>query len=834
MASFSNFKSTIVAAANEEAGISTGVTVYATRSSLPISGNSQGDQAYVTGNNRLYIWNGSGWYNVALLNVAPSIASVQDSDGGTTPFSLATDGTATTITITATDSDGDPVTYEYSADSDFSGLATISQDSSVFTITPFSSDSATTESGTITFTATDGINTGTSGVQTFTLNFLSALWNEVALSVGTSSTDGLANSTFIDRSTNAHTVTATGTPTQTAFHPYLNYWSVVFDGDVDKLTAAASSSFAFGTGDFTMECFVYTSDSSAPSSYAGIMSVYNGGGATGPIIEIYNGNWAMYNGSGHSVFTSVVLNTWHHVAITRESGTQKMWLNGALLGSVSNINDFTANNPCYIGGLDGNNTYPYTGYISNARVVKGTALYTSAFTPPTAPLTDISGTSLLACTANRFIDTSSNDHTITASGNPVISALNPFGQESEYAAGENKGSTYFDGTNDGLSIANDSSTQVADNDFTFECWMYPTSDSDVRVIFGQGSSGVYAPFGIWQSGTGIILGASSNGSSWDVYSPSTPAGTLNINAWNHVAFIRDGNSFGLFLNGARIHNFTSSATLMTPTQPTTLGVRPSSDQDYVGYISDFRLAVNTADYDPTSTSITAPTSPVGNTNASLYLPMDNAGIFDKAGNYTIIPVGDASTSTTQTKFADTSMYFDGNDYISIPYTIAFGTVDFTIEMWVNITSTTDSYGRLIENGAYNTNDTWRINYNNTASSLLFQIGNTGTRPQIATSTALTLGSWYHIAVCREGNTIRMFVNGTQEGGDLSYSGSLVAPTQTGYLYLGTGLTSSSSATLVNFYNGYLENVQILPGVAKYTTNFTPPTQEQGRTYQASS
>ena len=149
-----------------------GVTVYASRASLPTSGNTSGDQAYVTENNRLYIWNESGWYNVALINRAPTITSVLDSDGEVTPFSLATDGTATTITIIANDSDGDPVTYTASADSDFSGLATLSQADNVFTITPLSEDSATTESGTITFTATDGINIASSGIQTFTLSFV--------------------------------------------------------------------------------------------------------------------------------------------------------------------------------------------------------------------------------------------------------------------------------------------------------------------------------------------------------------------------------------------------------------------------------------------------------------------------------------------------------------------------------------------------------------------------------------------------------------------------------------------------------------------------------------
>src|SRR6056300_142572 len=148
-----------------------GITVYASAASLPVSGNTAGDQAFVTETGRLYIFSGVGWYNVALINNTPIIQSVLDSNSGTTPFTLATDGTATTITITATDSDGETITYNATADSDFGGLATISQASNVFTITPFSQDSATTSSGTITFTATDGVNVASSGIQTFTLAF---------------------------------------------------------------------------------------------------------------------------------------------------------------------------------------------------------------------------------------------------------------------------------------------------------------------------------------------------------------------------------------------------------------------------------------------------------------------------------------------------------------------------------------------------------------------------------------------------------------------------------------------------------------------------------------
>jgi len=149
-----------------------GVTVFDSTEDLTYSGNDNGDQAYVKSNNRLYIWDSVGWYNVALINNAPSITSVTDSGGGTTPFTLATDGTATVITIVASDSDGDQLTYSVIKGTGFDSIATLSQDSSVFTITPFSQDSVgDATSGTLTFKATDGINIVSSALQTFTLSF---------------------------------------------------------------------------------------------------------------------------------------------------------------------------------------------------------------------------------------------------------------------------------------------------------------------------------------------------------------------------------------------------------------------------------------------------------------------------------------------------------------------------------------------------------------------------------------------------------------------------------------------------------------------------------------
>ena len=147
-----------------------GMSVFSTLDSLPVTSLTTGQQAYVTETSRIYISNGNGWYNVAVVNATPSLTL---SSSGTIAL---TAGAATTITMTATDSDNDNANLVLSLESggDLFKFATVSQDSSVVTITPRTADSATAlgsdGSATLTFKASDGVNQAT--VQnTFTLSF---------------------------------------------------------------------------------------------------------------------------------------------------------------------------------------------------------------------------------------------------------------------------------------------------------------------------------------------------------------------------------------------------------------------------------------------------------------------------------------------------------------------------------------------------------------------------------------------------------------------------------------------------------------------------------------
>lgn len=831
-----------------------GVTIYASAASLPTSGNTAGDQAFATDTNRLYIYSGVGWYNVALINNTPIIQSVLDSDSGTTPFSLAIDGTPTTITITAVDSDGETITYASSADSDFSGLATLSQSSNVFTITPLSQDSATTSSGTITFTATDGINTATSGVQTFTLNFLSALWDETVLSVGTSSTNSLANSTFIDRSSNGVTIGITNTPVQTAFHPYLDEWSVEFSQGYQRFLQNTSIP-GMGTSDFTIEAWIWhngdlsenqTIFANAGTTSAAVSSISFQLTATNGYLQL--GRYFKGNSTGT---TAVPARQWVHVAVERSGSNVYLYVNGVQQTKTIGADESYG----FTGGFrigehwdtSTNSGQPFGGFISNLRVVKGSLVYNGSFTPPTEKLTAVTNTVLLTCQDNRFKDNSTNDYALTINDtngegshdNPKISAFNSFGQGSEYATGANKGSVYLDGT----ACVESGSTINPSSGCCIEGWMYLTTVSSYGFIFSteQGNVGFYPRWYVGHDNSGNWR--VSPGDATDNNLTSYP---VTKNQWNHWALTNDGSTSRLFVNGKLI--YTKS---VTPTSET-LNINISKYGDthsygFYGYISDFRAAttIPTA-YQTSSTTLdtqvfTPPTSPGGASGAGYYVPMDNAGIYDKTGNKTLTISGNVSTSTTQTKFANTSISFGGTaqtDHVSLNSTIselgiisAATTQKFTIEAWIYMTQNNANASYQWHNACIFGDGPGYIRFGiDSNNKLVFYHYSGSQRIWTPGSNTINLNTWHHVAICHDGSGgLKTFVDGTQDATGTFYG--LAAAASSATTQIGTSGFSNANE---RSFQGYIENFQLLLNTNKYTGSFTAPTQEQGRSYQSTS
>ena len=208
--------------------------------------------------------------------------------------------------------------------------------------------------------------------------------------------------------------------------------AVTFDGSGDYLSLAASSDFAFGTGDFTVEFSMWSSDKTANGVYN---RLFCNDGPTGDgtnnlqfNIDASTGALVIWNGGGNVLVgnTNLCDSEWHHVAVTRSGTTIRIFVDGIQDGAATNSTDWGTQNSgsprVHIGAQNG--TGWYDGILSNYRIVKGTALYTSNFTPPTAALTNVTNTKLLCCQSDSSTTAKEVGPTITANGDPTASSQN--------------------------------------------------------------------------------------------------------------------------------------------------------------------------------------------------------------------------------------------------------------------------------------------------------------------------------------------------------------------------------------------------------------------------
>ena len=803
---------------NVSAGGAT-VSVYGNISGLPLSNVSTGSMAFVSSNNRLYLWNGTGWFNIALINTNPTITS-----GANPTYVFATDGTPIVLTLVASDPEGIPLTWSYEVTSGVLGnTATVVNVDNVFTITPSTNDA---DGGVfqLTFSASDGINIATAA-SSFTLVFGAAdPYYKQSVLLSTTSTNNGTNNTFIDSSTNNFTVTRNGNATQGAFGPFSPAgWSGYFDGTGDFLSVPDNEAFNF-TGDFTIECWLYPTShpvavyligQSSSTDYAPVL-LYLSNGRPGIGASSTGSTWAI----NAFVGTALALNTWSHVAMVRSGNKWSIYVNGVenVIAASTAVTPYNSTDPLGIGGeAAGTLTYPYFGYISNARVVKGTAVYTSNFTPPTAPVTAVSGTSLLTLQSNRFIDNSVNNFAITRNGDTTIDPFSPFDPLAAYDTSINGGSAYFDGTGDYLTVADNAALELGSSNFTIEAWVYPTSASANSIITKRANNSAYGGYSFFLNSSILGFVADDNTSSpWAISMLSGSAVPLNV--WSHVAVTRNGSTWTTWLNGVQSETVTSSITINDQATSLAVGAISDGSAPFFGYISNARVVKGTAVYTSNFTPPTAPVTAVSGT--SLLLNAINANIYDQTGKVIAETVGDAKTSTSVVKYGTTSMAFDGTgDYLRIPSSteLDFGTGDFTIETWVNFTALTTSRVFLDRWITGNANG-WQFYWRSTGTSIVFLTGSSTVLVQDPNGSNIIAGAWNHVAVTRSGTTVRLFVNGIV----VATNTSSVSFTNT--LPLGVGIQTS---TTTNPFQGYLSDTRITKGVARYTTNFTPPTAQLG-------
>ena len=211
--------------------------------------------------------------------------------------------------------------------------------------------------------------------------------------------------------------------------------STYFDGSGDYVQVAASggsSDLGMGTGDFTVECWVKKDIQEHKgiwqiSGTVGGLQSSNYGETLALGYQV--GIWQTYGGtsgpSHESASYPIESERWYHTAVCRSSGTTKLFVDGQQVLSYADNRDYGSSRYMAIGGYY-NTSYLHRGSISNMNVVKGTALYTSNFTPPTEPLTAHANTKLLCCQSNTSATAKAVGPTITLQGNTRAENCNPF------------------------------------------------------------------------------------------------------------------------------------------------------------------------------------------------------------------------------------------------------------------------------------------------------------------------------------------------------------------------------------------------------------------------
>ena len=333
---------------------------------------------------------------------------------------------------------------------------------------------------------------------------------------------------FEDSSPSKHTITTVGNTTHSTTKSKFSGGSIYFDGSGDYLTIPASGDWDVGTGDWTFDCWAYTTTS---TSYAYVFDTRSGS---------YTSNFSLYRNGLNLVYyaqvsalitatTVLTLNTWHHIALVRSGSAVTMYVDGVSVGSATDANDYQGLAPFTIGTRYSIEGY-WQGYQDEFRFTKGTAFWTSAFTPPTrrnsnGPVVDLSGHD----NAGNFATKDMTDVSTYRDGQviePVASAI-----------------WDFDNTDDVITLGPSSGLGITDTVSVF-AWIKLDSTSGWNGVFGTYSGGNFIHFQIYLGRMNVYLyGATA------AYDGDDAASYLSAGEWSHVGFTFGSDTLTVYVHG---------------------------------------------------------------------------------------------------------------------------------------------------------------------------------------------------------------------------------------------------------------------------------------------
>lgn len=525
----------------------------------------------------------------------------------------ATGATTATVSFTQPANNGGSTITSYTATSSPGGITGVLNQAGSGTITVTGLTSSTSYTFTVTATNAIGTSAPSAASNSITTVATDPYWANVSMLLHGDGVNGGQNNTFLDGSTNNATVTRNGNTTQGSFNPFTpvypyavatNGGSGYFDGTGDYLSVPAAAPLTIPTGSFTIEMWIYRSGngSGGSSNYDSLMGSNLG---MSSVFGIYVNRTTLaigFYGNATLVETSTSIsnNAWTHIAVSRTSGNNlQIFINGVSGYSAANVTAGAFTNPLYIGydGVAAN--YLYYGYISNLRYLTGTTLYTSNFTPPTAPLTAVTNTALLLGMSNGAIyDNAELNNLETVADAQINTTTFKFGT----------GSIKMDGIGDYLLVADSTPLNYGTGNFTIEMWVNPTSFGIGVLVYAKVDTTAGAPNNGWfieiLSTGAVLFGYGTSSSSYYL----TTSASFTTGSWQHLACVRQGAVVTVYRDGTSV----GAATLADAASHDKVGsplyigqYQSNASYNYNGYIDEYRITKGVARYTTTFTPPTA-------------------------------------------------------------------------------------------------------------------------------------------------------------------------------------------------------------------------------------
>lgn len=422
-------------------------------------------------------------------------------------------------------------------------------------------------------------------------------WSNVILQISGDGTNG--STTITDASPIANALTVGGSAQISTAQVQYGTGSMKFRGEITSDYVRVSTTgtdpklFSFEKGDFTVEMWVYCTAYNTQSTVTPIYDgrLVSGGVSTQVDLRLSSGVLQYMNGGVSRINhgTSFTLNTWTHIALSRVSGSSRLFVNGTQVGSTyTDTNNFTsvAGAP-FIGKLN-DNSPTWNGYIDDVRVTKGVGRYTGTFTPPAAAFPVSTGTQAL--------DSSGKGNHGTLVGTPLVVADKYGNAGSAYSFASTSKQCVTLMQTSGLPIYGGGRA------YSICTWINASAPSGTwNSFYGEGISADWQPafyIGVWSTLKLNVFSLRADGTTM-VFGNAKSTTTIADGTWHHIVFSDPGTGLAkLYVDGildATNFSYTSAnytgfesmsqSTVAALRRKTTGGIEGSFD----GSLFDFRL-----------------------------------------------------------------------------------------------------------------------------------------------------------------------------------------------------------------------------------------------------